>query len=391
MGIEPIEQGLNLDALIQASYKLLPYAAQRALIALAALPPDPLSFDEQAAAVVSEQQGAALRTTLLTLYERSLLTQPAANERLQLHQRIAEWAHRHGPHDVAAAQARWRAWRLSGDPATQAARAPWLQNQENAKLLLQAWLEACGEAGVNAAQWQRNFDANELRAALFHTVPTLIRFNHGKTIAPSLERVAQFFEWRGDRNAAGIAYLYCGQIAEQQADYAAAEAYGERALGLLQAADKKQGQATALDLLGRVAQIQGNYDAAEPLLHEALVLTEEVLGAEHPLTVASLNHLALLYEDQGKYDAALPFAKRALVIRKHVLGAEHIETATSLNNLAELHRKQGNYAAALPLYERALAIHERVLGAEHPDTAVSLANLAELYHSQGNYAAALPL
>ena len=102
-----------------------------------------------------------------------------------------------------------------------------------------------------------------------------------------------------------------------------------------------------------------------------------------PLTAASLNNLALLYESTGNDAAALPLYERALAIKEATLGAQHPDTATSLNNLAGLYDSTGNYDAALPLYERALAIREATLGAQHPDTAISLNNLASLYRIHG--------
>ena len=113
--------------------------------------------------------------------------------------------------------------------------------------------------------------------------------------------------------------------------------------------------------------------------------------ASPPPTAASLYNLAELLRKQGDYDAAKPLLEQALAICKATLGERHPRTANSLNNLAVLLQDQGDSAAARPLLEQALAINKAVLGERHPDTAASLNNLAELLRSQGDYAAAKPL
>jgi tetratricopeptide (TPR) repeat protein/transcriptional regulator with XRE-family HTH domain len=143
--------------------------------------------------------------------------------------------------------------------------------------------------------------------------------------------------------------------------------------------------ARLLDLTGRYLYQRGRYSEADPFLHTALAIQEQVQGPEHADTAACLNNLAELYQAQGKYEQAEPLYRRALAVREKVLGPDHPATATSLNNLAELYQTQGKYEEAEPLYQRALAMRESVLGPEHPDAALSLNNLAVLYADQGKY------
>ena len=106
---------------------------------------------------------------------------------------------------------------------------------------------------------------------------------------------------------------------------------------------------------------QGRYAQAEPLYQRALAIREKALGPDHPDAAASLNNLAVLYDNQGRYEQAEPLYHRALAIREKVLGPDHPATAASLNNLAVLYRKQGRHGQAEPLYQRALAIREKAL------------------------------
>jgi tetratricopeptide (TPR) repeat protein len=148
--------------------------------------------------------------------------------------------------------------------------------------------------------------------------------------------------------------------------------------------------AASLNNLAYLYESQERYEAAEPLYQRSLAICEQVLGADHPNTARNLNNLAALYRSQGRYEAAEPLYQRSLTICERVLGADHPDTAASFNNLAHLHLSQGRYEAAARLYRRALKIWEQVLGADHPLTATSLNNLASLYHYQERYAEAEP-
>ena len=75
------------------------------------------------------------------------------------------------------------------------------------------------------------------------------------------------------------------------------------------------------------------------------------MGDRHPLTLASLNNLALLYYSQGKYDAAEQLYKECLASRKEVLGDRHPDTQQSLNNLAMFYKEQGTSDDATKLNE----------------------------------------
>jgi tetratricopeptide (TPR) repeat protein len=113
---------------------------------------------------------------------------------------------------------------------------------------------------------------------------------------------------------------------------------------------------------------RGQYEAAEPLLRDALSVGEKRYGVDHRNTYYLLGNLANLYSDQGKFEEAEPLYQRALAIDEKVYGQEHLEVATDLSSLANLYRDEGRYEEAEPLYQRALAIREKTLGPEHPDT-----------------------
>jgi tetratricopeptide (TPR) repeat protein len=143
--------------------------------------------------------------------------------------------------------------------------------------------------------------------------------------------------------------------------------------------------AVVLNNVGWYLRNRGQYQAAEPLLRDALAVGEKKYGIDHPDTSYLLNNLALLYWNLGKHEEAEPLYLRDLAIREKMQGPEHPDTATTLNNLAILYRDQGKHEEAETLYQRALAIREKMLGPEHPDTAHTIYNLGELYAEQGKH------
>lgn len=146
--------------------------------------------------------------------------------------------------------------------------------------------------------------------------------------------------------------------------------------------------AKTLNILGRLYRRQGNYDDAERCYLRALSLLEQVFGPEHSQVAGILNNLGLLYENQGKYAEAEPLFLRALAIREHLLGPEDPLVANVLNNLGLLYDDQGRFTEAQPLLERALRITEKTLGPTHLDTATTLNDVGALYRKLGKYSEA---
>ncbi|CAB1113194.1 unnamed protein product [Ectocarpus sp. CCAP 1310/34] len=165
--------------------------------------------------------------------------------------------------------------------------------------------------------------------------------------------------------------------------------------------DESTGAADAFSAVGRLLQLEGKYDDAEPLYERSQAIREKVLGPEHLDVAQSLNNRAALLHKQGKYSEAEPLYERCQAIKEKVLGPDHPSLATTLNNRAVLLRAQGKYSEAEPLYERCQAIKEKVLGSEHPSLATTLNNRAGLLEAQdqllnnradqGKYAEAEPL
>ena len=81
-----------------------------------------------------------------------------------------------------------------------------------------------------------------------------------------------------------------------------------------------------LGKLGRCFWMTGNDKDSQEMYQQELELNEEVLGKENPLTLTSMNNLALALSNQGKYDEAEPKCRQTLALSEKVLGKEHPNT-----------------------------------------------------------------
>ena len=126
-------------------------------------------------------------------------------------------------------------------------------------------------------------------------------------------------------------------------------------------------------------------------LRGAVGVVEEVLGVEHPDSLASRHGLAGAYESSGRLGEAIPLYEQVLADQVQVLGADHPDTLTSRGSLAGVYESAGRLGEAIPLYEQVLADQVQVLGADHPDTLTSRNNLAGAYYSVGRLGEAIAL
>jgi tetratricopeptide (TPR) repeat protein len=148
---------------------------------------------------------------------------------------------------------------------------------------------------------------------------------------------------------------------------------------------KDIGTASLLDQVGKCQTSLGQYAAAEVSHRQASLITNELLGPEHPYTLTSMSNLALVLDDQGRYEEAEAINRQTLAQSTRVLGPEHLDTLMSMNNLAQVLDSQGRYEEAEAISRQTLTGYEKVLGPNHPDTLTSISNLALILDSQGRY------
>ena len=117
----------------------------------------------------------------------------------------------------------------------------------------------------------------------------------------------------------------------------------------------------AISLLSRLYQVQGQYQAAEPLLVHSLRILEDKGGAEGEVAT-ELDALAQLYESQGQFEKAEHYFVRALVINEKNAASDPRRYGRALNNLAWVYQDQSRYAEAEPLASKALDVLAKAFG-----------------------------
>ena len=150
--------------------------------------------------------------------------------------------------------------------------------------------------------------------------------------------------------------------------------------------------ATALLQLGKLSRKFGaaGESEAEPLLTEALLISERLYGREHRGVAPLLNELSRLHIQRSQHARAEEALKRLLAIAR-AQGEENADAAIALAGLALVKRKLGDEASAEALYREALRIRENVLESNNMVTVVTLEQLAETCVARGNVAEAVTL
>ncbi len=187
------------------------------------------------------------------------------------------------------------------------------------------------------------------------------------------------------------AYEFKAQIAFDQAKYAQALDYRQKAVALV---DKIADPIAWAEAQGKVALMLfklARYAEAEPIMREIASVLERKLGSMHPEVATALNNLAQLLQATNRLEEAEYLYRRALVIDKTNYGADHANVARDLNNLATLLQATNRLAEAESLMRRALEIDESNLGRVHPNVARSLNNLASLLQETNQWSEAEPL
>ena len=135
----------------------------------------------------------------------------------------------------------------------------------------------------------------------------------------------------------------------------------------------------------------GELKRARAMLERAVVGREKSIGPEEPDTLESLSDLTITLLELGDTDTAEVTGMKALCGREKVLGPNHPDTLVSQNIIAILLHRQGKLQEARALNETVLAARESLIGAEHPDTIMTRSNLSRLLFDLGEYSEAGPL
>jgi len=121
------------------------------------------------------------------------------------------------------------------------------------------------------------------------------------------------------------------------------------------------------------------------LISEALNLLNNVYGAMHPEIAACARLLARLNYIMGDYVEALGYQQRAVLMSERVLGIDHPNTITEYAHLALYAFANSQISTALKLMYRARYLALLCHGEMHPEVALFDSNIGLILHAVGEF------
>ncbi|ETE69328.1 hypothetical protein L345_04868 [Ophiophagus hannah] len=144
-----------------------------------------------------------------------------------------------------------------------------------------------------------------------------------------------------------------------------------------------------LRLLARLNYIMGDYSEALSNQQKAVLMSERVLGIEHPNTIQEYMHLALYCFANSQLSTALNLLYRARYLMLLVFGEDHPEMALLDNNIGLVLHGVMEYDLSLRFLENALVINSKFHGAKSLKVALSHHLVARVYESKAEFRSAL--
>jgi tetratricopeptide (TPR) repeat protein/transcriptional regulator with XRE-family HTH domain len=392
-------ENLSVAAAFNLSYADLSGDQQRLFRRLGLHPG--ADIDGYAAAALDGTDLSAARRGLEALYDQYLLTEPAQG-RYRMHDLIREHARAlagrldsDGDRDEAttrlldyyqhtaaradaliARQTRLAAADVDG---TRPTAVPALASREQAL----AWARA-ERANLIACLDQATATGQHVRVtALTAGLAGLLRSDGPWAQAITRHRAAiAAARHLGDRLGQAGALNDLGHVRRMTGDYPAAAQVLEEALDLYRDLGDRLGQANALCDLGIARLAMGDYPAGAQVLEQALDLYRD-LGDRHGQARALL-YLGAALRQRGDYPAAAQALERALDVYRDL--GDQLGQANVLSRLGDVRRATGDYPAAAQVQEQALDVY-RDLG-DQLGQANALLYLGVVRRLTGDYPAA---
>ncbi|XP_014385128.1 PREDICTED: clustered mitochondria protein homolog [Myotis brandtii] len=144
-----------------------------------------------------------------------------------------------------------------------------------------------------------------------------------------------------------------------------------------------------LRLLARLHYIMGDYAEALSNQQKAVLMSERVMGIEHPNTIQEYMHLALYCFASSQLSTALSLLYRARYLTLLVFGEDHPEMALLDNNIGLVLHGVMEYDLSLRFLENALAVSTKYHGPKSLKVALSHHLVARVYESKAEFRSAL--
>ena len=143
--------------------------------------------------------------------------------------------------------------------------------------------------------------------------------------------------------------------------------------------------ARSYHVLGTVQMHRGAIEEAIHYGQWSLQIHRQHYTEVHLQTANSYELLGAIYMHIEKYDQALTYYQQVLAVRKQLLGEMHSDVAVSYDDIGLVYQYQGAHNRALTYYQQALAIRRGLSVEIHPGIATSYNNIGAVYNSRGEY------
>ena len=178
------------------------------------------------------------------------------------------------------------------------------------------------------------------------------------------------------------------ELTEIEGHYDAALELAHEALATSRRAADEEGIARDTVRIGRIQHLKGNLDEAEPNYRTGLAAYRALFGDSHPAVAQCLSHLGALLEHRGELEESEALHRQSLAIKKTLFGDSNLATIESYINLGSVLSSQRKFDEALTALNRALELNTTLLGASHRDNAFIYNHRAHLWRDTGDLDAA---
>jgi tetratricopeptide (TPR) repeat protein len=192
--------------------------------------------------------------------------------------------------------------------------------------------------------------------------------------------------WRLDlRSKGGAAHSRIGRLYRETGRLEEASRQLTAALALFGQAQDERGIASALDDIGKLHWLKGDYALALEYTLRSLAMRRKI-GDRRSIAL-SLNNLGLVHQDSGNYKGALEAFEQALRIRRDI--GDLVGVSITLNNLGTVAQDMRDDKKALSLFQEAHEVAKET--GDRNRIALILTNLGETHNRLGDSAKAIAL
>ena len=182
--------------------------------------------------------------------------------------------------------------------------------------------------------------------------------------------------------------VHLAYITDIDGDYDSSIDYARRALKINESIDDGMGEANALERIGRVLHLRGEYEEARASFERALDLVIEREGAEALEASMILEHLANLSNHQGRYDESIAQFEEVLRVRKKYVSGDNSEISAIYLGMGAVLVKLSRFDEAREAYENGLAMNKRLFGADNSYRMYFVNGLGKVSEGSGDLEAA---